>query len=164
MALTSVLRATHLLLVSAVLATSLSGPVLAAKDDRKADADALPPVIETIKGDKVKMAKAKIADRVTRIRDAASDQTSEEGEPVPGAPDWSDIATVSVAPIKVPGKLLKKMADDFPRGAVGAFYGKDAAPAMGDRAVFVAVELAGKRPDGPFVQHHRFRGPERQGE
>jgi len=162
MTTTSPFRLTAVLSLSllAAMVVGAGSSTLAAKGDKKDDrkdadkaaSDAAPALIESIKGNKMKMAKAKVANRVTRIRDAASDQTDGDGVTVPGAPAWSDMAAVSVAPIKVPSKLLAKMADDFPRGAVGAFYGKDAPLAKGQRAVFVAVELAGKRPAGTAIQ------------
>jgi hypothetical protein len=151
------MRATiGLLIVAALLVISSTGVVLAGKGDRKADKKgeptAPPAVIGSVSGDRIKMAQARVADHVTRISDAAGDQVLADGSPAPEAEAWSDIASVHVAPIKVPRKLLTKMDEDFPRGAVGAFYGKDARWSELDRAVFVAVELAGKRPSGSVVQ------------
>jgi hypothetical protein len=164
-------RATISLALMSVLLLSLAaGPALAAKGDKgtkadrdtkgderakgdkKADADTLPAVIETIAGGTYKMAKAKVAKQLTRIADAPADQVFADGSPAAAAPGYSDIAAVYVAPIRIPRKLLAKMADDYPRGAVGAFYGTDAALTKDDRAVFVAVELADKRPGRSVVQ------------
>ena len=148
-ALTS--RATmSLLLASALVASVATGSVLAAKKD--ADVKAPPGPIESVKGDKYRMDKTKMAERVTRFADASDDQAFSDGTPASAAPDWSDIAAVYVAPIKMPAKLLTKMAKDFPLGVSGAFYGAQADWATGDRGVFVAVEMAGKLPAGSAGQ------------
>lgn len=152
-------RATiSLVLTTALLVTAGSGVALAAKgekdgkDDRKAGADTPAAVIESIPGSKYKMAKSRVAKELTRITDAPGDQVFSDGSPATAAPAHSDITAVYISPIKVPGKLVTKMDDDFPRGAVGAFYGRDAVPSKDDRAVFVAVELADTRPGRSVVQ------------
>ena len=158
-------RRTIILALTTVLLVSVAtGSASAAKGDRdarddkgdkgtrEAGADTPAAVLETVAGGTYKMAKAKVAKRLTRIADELGDQVLSDGTAAVAAPGYSDIAAVYVAAIKVPGKLVAKMRDDHPRGAVGAFYGKDASPATGDRAVFVAVELAEKRPGRSIVQ------------
>ena len=137
-------------LVVTLLSTGTTASVLAAKGDKKADPP--PGPIGTVKGNKIKMAGAKVADHVTRIADAVGDQVKVDGSPAIDAPAYSDLAAVHVSPIKVPQKLLTKMEDDFPRGAVGAFYGADADWSKLERAVFVAAELGKKRPKDPAGQ------------
>lgn len=111
-----------------------------------------PAVIAIIPGGRYKMARTKVADDVTRIFDAAGDQGTLDGSPVSGAEPWTDIAAAYVAPVRVPGKLVTRMFEDFPRGARGSYYGSDADWSKGDKAVFVAIELAGERPSGGVVQ------------
>jgi hypothetical protein len=130
------------LLAAAVAATTPAGTALAASQD---DAKPRPP-IESAKGDKYRMANTKMADRVTRFADATGDQSLSDSSPATEAPEWSDIVSVTVAPTRTPAKLLTKMAKDFPDGQPSAFYGMDADWQKGDRAVFVAVEMAGKLP------------------
>ena len=102
--------------------------------------------IETVKGDKFKMADAVMADRVTRFTDATGDQTWSDGTPATEAPPWSDIKRVHIAPSRTPAKLRTKMSSDHPPGAADAFYGSVARPKAKDRIVFVAVEMARKLP------------------
>jgi hypothetical protein len=109
-------------------------------------------VIATIPGGRYKMARTKVASDVTRIVDAAGDQRTLDGSPASGAEPWTDIAAATVAPVKVPGKLVTRMFEDFPRGARGSYYGSDADWSKGDKAVFVAVELAAERPGGVVQQ------------
>jgi hypothetical protein len=147
---TRAMRATTSLLLSAVLIlTAAAAPALAAKKDK---GNKKPPeptaVIETLKGVKYRMANSKMAPRVTRIADVTVDQVTNDGEPAIDAPEHSDLVAVYVAPIKMPAKLLGKMASDFPRGVPGSFFGCDADWVMDDRAVFVAAEMAAKRPSG----------------
>jgi hypothetical protein len=111
-----------------------------------------PVVIATIPGGRYKMARTKVANDVTRIVDAAGDQRTLDGSPASGAEPWTDITAATVAPVKVPGKLVTRMFEDFPRGARGSYYGSDADWSKGDKAVFVAVELAAERPGGSVVQ------------
>jgi hypothetical protein len=148
------MRATTSLLVGvALVVTAVATPAVAAKKD-KGDKKAKEPaaVIETLKGKKYRMANSKMADRVTRIADAAADQVSSTGDPAIDAPEHSDLVAVYVAPIEMPRKLLGKMASDFPEGVSGAFYGMDADWENKDRGVFVAAEMASKRPDGAAGQ------------
>ena len=150
--------ATLSLAAAALLLAAAASPALAAKGDRKGDAkekgDPNGPLaaIASLDGDKVRMAKAKVAARVTRIADAAADQVTADGTLAASAPAYSDIEAVYVAPIRVPRKLLTRMADDYPRGAVGAFYGADADWSKLDRALFVSVALAEPRPSGAVQQ------------
>jgi len=102
--------------------------------------------IETLKGDKYRMADAVMADLVTRYADPAGDQLRSDGSPAAEAPDWSDIAAVYVAGTRTPAKLRTKMQSDHPPGASDSFYGSIAKPAAKDRIVFVAVKMAGKLP------------------
>ncbi|MFI5292852.1 MAG: hypothetical protein ACHQ02_08295, partial [Candidatus Limnocylindrales bacterium] len=147
-------------LVTAILAVALTTTTLAAKGDRGGrraqEAEEGPPLaaIASVNGNKLRMAKARVAKRLTRIDDAAADQANVDGTPALAAPAWSDLAAAYLAPLDVvPEKLLAKMDDAFPRGAAGAFYGKDADWSSLDRAVFVAVEVAeGRPPDSGFQQ------------
>lgn len=152
-----------LLLVLVMLAMSGTGHVLAAKGDKKDRGDKPGPAegrpdatvvapIAVIDGDRFKMAQARMADRLYLVRDARQDQVLLDGTPAGAGEGWSDIATVHLAPVKVPAKLLSQMDDDYPRGAVGAFYGADADWREADRALFVAVELAEKRAAGTVQQ------------
>jgi hypothetical protein len=149
-----------MVVMATILAGALGGPVQGAKgekggrggkdgDGREAAADA---AVVVIPGSRYKMAKAKVAADVARFADAAGDQRFGDGSPASTAPAWSDISAVYVAPARVPRKLLTKLDEDFPRGAVGAYYGGDAALSRGDRVVFVAVELAEARPGRSVVQ------------
>lgn len=146
---TRAMRATASLLGAALLMGVVATPVLAAKKD-KGDKKAKEPaaVIETLKGKKYRMANSKMADSVTRIADGMADQVTNAGEPAVDAPEHTDLVAVYVAPIEMPRKLLGKMASDFPEGVSGAFYGADADWENRDRAVFVAAEMAQKRPQG----------------
>jgi hypothetical protein len=136
----------------------MASPALAAKSDRKGDAkpregpEQPVAVISSVSGDRVRMAKAKVAPRVTRIADATSDQTAQDGAPVEDAPAHADIEAVYLAPIRVPSKLLTRMDEDHPRGAADTFYGLDADWSSGDRGLFVAVELADGRPSDAVQQ------------
>jgi hypothetical protein len=153
-------RAVGSVLLSVVLlATAPSGAALGAKKDKDKAKSQEPPApaaaVQSIKGSKYRMAKAKMANRVTRLADADGDLVGTDGSAVEGAPGWSDVAAVYVAPVRTPAKLLTKMAKDFPPGVPRSFYGADADWAKGDRAVFVAVEMAGKLPgdsDGQQVE------------
>ena len=146
------------LLAAVLLVASSGGATLAGKGDKgdKGDKEATtatpPAVLESVDGGRFKMAQTKVAERLTRIADAAGDQVLADGSPATEAEAWSDISSVHLAPIKVPAKLIARMFEDFPRGAQGAFYGADADWSRSDRAVFVAVELADRRPSGPLVQ------------
>ena len=151
-------------LLAAVLLVAATGGVTLAgkgdKDDDKGDkrtkgqqeVTAPPAVIATVDGDQVKMARTKVARSVTRIADAAGDQVLSDGAPAPDAEAWTDIRSVHLAPIKVPGKLVARLFEDFPRGAKGTFYGADADWSRDDRAVFVAIELADRLPSEPVIQ------------
>lgn len=151
------------LLAAVLLVAATGGATLAGKGDKDDDKGdrrnrgqqevaAPPAVIATVDGDQVKMARTKVARNVTRVADAAGDQVLSDGAPVPDADAWTDIRSVHVAPIKVPGKLVARLFEDFPRGAKGTFYGADADWARDDRAVFVAVELADRLPSDPVIQ------------
>ncbi len=158
-------RTTMVALLAAVLVVASSGgATLAGKGDKGGKDDkgdrgeketitaAPPAALESVDGGRFKMAQTKVAERLTRIADAAGDQVLADGSPAMEAEAWSDISSVHLAPIKVPAKLIARMFEDFPRGAQGAFYGADADWSRSDRAVFVAVELADRRPSGPLVQ------------
>ena len=135
--------------ISLVLAlTSLAGVAVAAEKTAKADKKDKHPsaVIEVIKGDKYRMASAKMADRVTRFADPAGDQRFSDGRRVPEAPEWSDIKAVYVAPARMPAKLLTKMTSFYPPGTAGAFYGEGIDLGAKDRVIFVAVEMAKRLP------------------
>ncbi len=145
------------LLVATLAMAIMASPTLAAKGDRKGDAKPRGPeqaatAISSVSGDRVRMAKAKVAQRVTRIGDAAADQVGPDGAPVEDAPAHADIAAVYLAPIRVPSKLLTQMDEDHPRGAADTFYGLDADWSSGDRGLFVAVELADGRPSDAIQQ------------
>ncbi len=146
------------LLAVVLMVTTSGSATLAGKGDRggkgdKETAPTEPPaVIAVVDGDQVKMARTKVAKSVTRIADAVGDQVLSDGTPAPDAEAWSDIRSVHLAPIKVPGKLVARIFEDFPRGAQGTFYGADADWSRGDHAVFVAIELADRLPSDPVVQ------------
>jgi hypothetical protein len=140
---TRVFRVAAALSVAAALAlAATSGAVLAA-----AKKDGPQAVIETIKGDKYRMASAKMADKVTRFADALGDQVNTDGTDATEAPRWSDIKAVYTAGTKMPAKLRTKMISDYPPGSTGSLYG-DAADDLRvkDRVVFVAVEMDKKLP------------------
>ncbi len=150
-------------LLATLLLVASSGTVLAGKGDKgdKGERGGTPPreaaaepraPIATVTGDQVKMAQTKVARRVTRIVDATADQVLADGSAATGAEAWSDIRSVSVAPIKVPAKLVARMVEDFPRGAQGTFYGTDADWSRADPAIFVALELAARLPSDLVVQ------------
>ena len=146
-----------LVLAGLIVAIGASAGLAAKGDRQKGRADderpaAEPAVITSLKGDAFRMAKAKVAQRVIRIADAAGDQVTTAGTPADGAPGYADIEAVYLAPIRVPRKLLTRMADDYPRGAAGAFYGAGEGLAALDRALFVAVDLADERPSGQVQQ------------
>ncbi len=152
---TTTKRALVSTLVSVLLLTVSSTPMLAAKKDKVDEPAGSPAPIESAKGDKYRMASTKMADRVTRFADATADQAYADGTPATAAPEWSDVAAVTVAATAMPAKLLTKMARDFPVGVTGAFYGADADWRKGDAGVFVAVEMAAKLPasvDGQQVE------------
>jgi hypothetical protein len=102
--------------------------------------------VDTANGKKYKMADAVIANELSRITDAADDQVLSDGSAAAEAPQWSDISRVHVATAKTPAKLRTKMEADHPLGAADAFYGRDARPRVGQRIIFVAVEMARKLP------------------
>lgn len=102
--------------------------------------------VGTVKGAKYRMADAIIADRINVLTDAAGDQTLSDGSAAPKAPEWSDISRVFVATGKTPAKLRTKMGELHPPGASGAFYGSDARPLVGEKIIFVAVQMAKKLP------------------
>ena len=102
--------------------------------------------VETINGQKYKMADAVIGDRLTRITDGTGDQVYGDGTAATDAPKWSDISRVHVATAKTPAKLRSKMAADHPPGATDAFYGNIARPLVDERIIFVAVEMGRKLP------------------
>ncbi len=142
---------TSLLLTAALVLMAATSPALAAKANKKKKDTGEPApsaVIEVLKGDKARMANSKLAERVVRIDDHVDDQFTNAGDRAVGAPGYSDLESVYVASTQVPGKLLAKMAKDFPAGTVGSFYGSDADWAAGKPAIFVAAKLADKRPAG----------------
>lgn len=104
--------------------------------------------VDTANGKKYKMADAVIANKLSRITDAADDQVFSDGSAATEAPKWSDVSRVHVATAKTPAKLRTKMEADHPLGAADAFYGSDARPRVGQRIIFVAVEMARKLPPG----------------
>jgi hypothetical protein len=146
-------RAQGLAVATALLVASAAVPTSAAQADRADGQDrqdgqeqASQTAVSTLKGLRYRMASTKMADEVTRFADATADQVTADGSPVIDAPAHTDLAAVYVAPIRMPKKLLTKMANDYPRGAVGSFYGSDADWQEGDRAIFIAAELAARRP------------------
>lgn len=149
---TRALRVTVSLMLTMMLVLAASAsPSLGAKADKKKtpkkDPEPAPAaVIEVLKGDKYRMANSKMADRVVRIEDGKSDQVTNEGDAVPGAPAYSDLEAVYVAATKMQRKLLTKMAKDYPAGTAGSFYGADADWDTGQPAIFVAAQLTAKRP------------------
>ena len=152
-------RASTVLLLTCTLVAAGAGLTLAAKGDKKPDkadkGDGGTPaatLIATVDGDRFKMAQAKMADKLTIVQDASGDQVMADGTAATAADGWTDIASVHLAPVKLQKKLLTQMDDDYPRGAVGAFYGADADWAKLDKAVYVAVELADRRPTGTVQQ------------
>ncbi len=114
------------LLLTAILSALVTAPALAAKKDKPEEPAGPPPPIESIKGDEYRMAKRKMADRVTRLADAGGDPALRRRHPRGRAPPWSDISAVYVAPSRMPSKLRTKMAIDFPPGVARAFYGDEA--------------------------------------
>jgi hypothetical protein len=125
--------------LAAALLVTLTAPALGAD-------------IGSVKGDKYRMAKTKMAKSLTRFADPAGDQLRLDGAPAPGAPKWSDIKAVRVAATKMPPKLIGQMADGYPPGAEAVFYGKGQTPRSGDRVVFVAVEMARRLPNDSLGQ------------
>ena len=108
--------------------------------------------VSDVKGAKYKMANAKMANKLTRFADPANDQLRLDGRPEPDAPAWSDIKSVTVAATRMPPKLLTQMSSDYPPGAARTFYGDGRTPTSQDRVIFVAVQMAGKRPPGTMGQ------------
>ncbi len=143
----SMTRTISSLLLTAILSALVTAPALAAKKDKPEEPAGPPPPLEWAKGDKYRMASTKMADRVARFADAGGDPAFADGSAAASAPAWSDIAAVTVAPTRMPAKLLTKMASDYPVGVSGAFYGAQADWQKGDPGVFVAVEMAQKLPD-----------------
>lgn len=138
-----------------LLATAAAAPAIGAQSDRRQrqnQEEAAVADVSTLGGKRYRMAKAKMASRVTRIADAAADQVTVDGAPAPGAPAHTDIAAVYVAPVRMPKKLLTRMGREYPPGVVGAFYGAEAKWKSKDRAVFIAVELGARRPDDALGQ------------
>jgi hypothetical protein len=134
-----------------LLASSLSGGVLAQKDKKNAKKNAQQDkapatAVDIVKGESFRMASTKLAKRLTRVRDAAGDQSFADGSAAPEAPAFSDIKAAWVAPADVTNKLLSKMEFDYPPGVSGTFYGPQRDWTSGDRAVFVAVQMAKKLP------------------
>ena len=147
------LSAAAVLALGAILvATSLAGPALGAKGGRKnqrerrAEPATPTAVIATVKGDRHRLARAKVARQLTRIRDGTDDQLTQAGEPSTGAPAWTDLLAVYVAPFRYSEKLHRTVLNSFPRGSAGTFQGPDADWSVGDRGLFVIVELAEPRP------------------
>lgn len=154
---TQALRATASLLLTMMLVlAATASPALGAKADKKKDKKDPDPapsaVIEVLKGNKFRMANTSMAKQVVRIEDGSGDQLDTAGQPAVGAPAHSDMAMVHVASVKVPSKLLSKMAKDFPAGTAGSFYGSDADWDPADPAIFVAATLAEKRPGDALGQ------------
>jgi hypothetical protein len=147
-----------LALGAALLATTVSAPAMAAKGDRKKDrqqrAEEPAPagVISTVRGDRYRIGRAKVATRLTRITDEESDQVTADGSPLPDAPAWTDIVTVTHAPFRFGEKMARSVKNAFPRGSNGTYYGPDADWSVGDRGRFVMVELAEPRPDDTISQ------------
>ena len=147
-----------LALGAALLATVVGGPALAAKGDRKdqrrqpAEDPAPAAAIGTVKGDRYRIGKAKVAGKLTRIRDASGDQLAADGASVADAPAWTDIAAVSMAPFRFSRKMQRSVQNAFPRGSRGTFYGPDADWSNGDTGRFITVELAEARPDDVVSQ------------
>ena len=137
------------LLSMTVLASLIAtAPALGAKKSKPTEPQGPPPPIASITGRQERMAKTSMAGRLTRISDAGGDQVLADGSPALDAPAWTDIASVTVAPSKMPAKLLSAMASDFPVGTLGAFYGAQADWQKGDPGVFVAVKMADRLPQG----------------
>jgi hypothetical protein len=144
--------------VAILACVMMASAAQAAKSDR--DRDSKPRagpeepagVISSVSGDRVRMAKARVAQRVARIGDPEADPLASDGTPVDDAPAYADLQAVYLAPIRVPSKLLARMDEDHPRGAADTFYGLDADWSSGDRALFVAIELADGRPPDAIQQ------------
>jgi hypothetical protein len=120
------------LALTAVLLVAVSGVTLGADEA----------AIETVKGQKYRMADAVMADSITHYVDPTGDQLSRDGSPATDAPEWSDIKSVYLAGTRTPAKLRTKMQSDHPPGASDSFYGSIARPHAKDRIVFVAVQMA----------------------
>ena len=146
---------TALVLILTLLLSLAAAPALGQdkKKNKKKKEEAAPALlIGTVNGLRYRMADTKMADRVTRIVDAAGDQHTNEGVPAPDAPEHTDVVTVHVASTKMPSKLLRKMAKDYPQGAAGSFYGPAAGWVSSDPAIFVAAQLGKKRPGDALGQ------------
>jgi hypothetical protein len=124
----------------AALSLVLTGVLLVAVGGVALGADSA--TIETVKGQKYRMADAVMADSITRYIDPTGDQLSRDGSPATDAPEWSDIKSVYLAGTRTPAKLRTKMQSDHPPGASDSFYGSIARPHAKDRIVFVAVQMA----------------------
>jgi hypothetical protein len=150
--------ATTLALTTALLFTTLAGPVMAAKSDRQRQRDRAPAqdvpaaAIETIRGERYRLGRVRVARNLTRIRDAAADQLRTNGEPAVDAPAWTDITAVYMARARLNTRLFRRLTNDHPRGSAGTFHGRDSDWSIGDDALFVAIELAEERPDDVVAQ------------
>jgi hypothetical protein len=142
-----------IVLGTALLTTAVGGPVMAAKGDRRnqrqrsAEESGPAAAVSTVKGDRYRIGKAKIAGKLTRIGDDEGDQRRTDGSAAPDAPGWTDIEAVSTAPFRFNLKMQRSVQNAFPRGSRDTFYGPDAHWSIGDTGRFVTVELAAKRPD-----------------
>ena len=134
-----------LVLLGAVMPMGTALPGIAA--EAETDVGEVPAItkLDRVKGDKLKLAKAKVTKNWVRFKDPSGDQVRRDGSPAPGAEPWTDLTTVSVARFGAVVKMLRVLGEDYPPGTAGA-YGNAADWKAGQDAFYIVAKTAAKLP------------------
>lgn len=155
-----------LALTIAVLAVGGSSTVFAADAAEPEPVIAEPldkTTLESVKGNKLRIAKARAAKEWARFKDPVGDQITLAGGELTGAEPWTDLTEVNVVRAGAATKMLRVLGEDYPPGTVGGYYGADADWQSGQDAFYIIARLDAKIPtdlDADLQLIVTFDGPD----